>query len=95
VLGATTAVLRDMVAPDRVVLVGQAFTGYPPALDEVVAGFDAATVLSPLSLSFTRFGTGVQAVAAGTVALGPVYEDPLRSVGRTTGPSRNLESLTC
>jgi predicted NBD/HSP70 family sugar kinase len=95
VLGATTAVLRDMVAPDRVVLVGQAFTGYPPALDEVVAGFEATTVLPPLTLSFTRFGAGVQAVAAGTVALGPVYEDPMRSVGRTPRLNRRLESLPC
>jgi predicted NBD/HSP70 family sugar kinase len=83
VLGATAAAVRDMVAPDRVVLVGQAFTGYPPALDEVAAAFDAATTLPPIGVSFTRFGTGVQAVAAGTVALGPVYEDPLASVGRT------------
>ena len=83
VLGETAAVVRDMVAPDRVVLVGQAFTGYPPALDEVAAAFRDATTLPPIDLSFTRFGTGVQAVAAGTVALGPVYEDPLGSVGRT------------
>lgn len=83
VLGETAAVVRDMVAPDRVVLVGQAFTGYPPALDEVAAAFRDATTLPPIELSFTRFGAGVQAVAAGTVALGPVYEDPLGSVGRT------------
>ena len=82
-LGETAAVVRDMVAPDRVVLVGQAFTGYPPALDEVAAAFRDATTLPPIELSFTRFGAGVQAVAAGTVALGPVYEDPLSSVGRT------------
>jgi predicted NBD/HSP70 family sugar kinase len=85
VLGETAAVVRDMVAPDRVVLVGQAFTGYPPALDEVATAFADATTLPPIELSFTRFGTGVQAVAAGTVALGPVYEDPLGSVGRTVG----------
>ena len=83
VLGSTAAVVRDMVAPDRVVLVGQAFTGYPPALDEVAAAFRDATTLPSIELSFTRFGAGVQAVAAGTVALGPVYEDPLGSVGRT------------
>lgn len=82
VLGSTAAVLCDMVAPDRVVLVGQAFTGYPPALGDVAAAFRAATTRPPLDLSFTRFGTGVQAVAAGTVALAPVYEDPLAGVRR-------------
>jgi predicted NBD/HSP70 family sugar kinase len=86
VLGATTAVLRDMISPDRMVLVGQAFTGYPPALEEVIASFDAATTLPPIELSFTRFGTGVQAAAAGTVGLGPVFEDPLASVGRPARP---------
>jgi predicted NBD/HSP70 family sugar kinase len=95
VLGRTAAVLSDMVAPDRVVLVGQAFTGYPPALDEVVAAFGSATVLPPVDVSFTRFGTGVQAVAAGTVALGPVYEDPLRIVGRVSRLDRSLDPLPC
>ncbi len=95
VLGRTAAVLSDMVAPDRVVLVGQAFTGYPPSLDEVVAAFESATVLPPIDVSFTRFGTGVQAAAAGTVALGPVYEDPLRIVGRITRLDRSLHSLPC
>lgn len=95
VLGRTAAVLSDMVAPDRVVLVGQAFTGYPPALDEVVAAFGSATVLPPVDVSFTRFGTGVQAAAAGTVALGPVYEDPLRIVGRISRLDRSLDSLPC
>jgi predicted NBD/HSP70 family sugar kinase len=95
VLGRTAALLSDMVAPDRVVLVGQAFTGYPPSLDEVVAAFESATVLPPVEVSFTRFGTGVQAAAAGTVALGPVYEDPLRIVGRITRLDRSLHSLPC
>jgi len=95
VLGAAAAVLRDMVSPDRVVLVGQAFTGYPPALDEVVAAFEETTALPPVELSFTRFGTGVQAAAAGTVALGPVYESPLLSVGRVTRLDRALDSLPC
>src|SRR6478735_3031185 len=42
VLGTTTAVLRDMVAPDSVVLVGQAFTGYPPAIPDIVSAFREA-----------------------------------------------------
>jgi len=83
-----------MVSPDRVVLVGQAFTGYPPALDEVVAAFEETTALPPVELSFTRFGTGVQAAAAGTVALGPIYESPLLRVGRVTRLDRAVDSLS-
>ena len=66
-----------MVNPDRLILVGQAFTGYPPMLDEVVASFAETTRLPALTPTFTRFGAGIQAVAAGTIALGPVYDDPL------------------
>jgi predicted NBD/HSP70 family sugar kinase len=79
-LGETAAVVRDMVDPDRMILVGQAFTGYPPVLDEVVAAFGANTLLPPMDLSFTRFGTGIQALAACTIALGPVYDDPLAAL---------------
>jgi predicted NBD/HSP70 family sugar kinase len=98
VLGATTAVIRDMLAPDSVVLVGQAFTGYPPAVPDVVAAFDAATTLAPMTLSFTRFGSGIQAVAAGTVALGPFFDDPLeslRTAGRAGAAADGLDRVTC
>lgn len=87
VLGTTAAVLRDMVAPDSMVLVGQAFTGHPPAVADVVAAFEATTTLPPMTLSFTRFGAGIQAAAAGTVALGGLYEDPLGLLGRTDRPA--------
>jgi predicted NBD/HSP70 family sugar kinase len=76
-LGRVVAVASDMVDPDRVVLVGQAFTGYPPALGDVVSGYRSQTARPPVDLSFTRFRSGVQAVAACTVAVGPVYADPL------------------
>lgn len=76
-LGRTAALVHDMVHPDRVVLVGQAFTGYPPLVDTVVTAFQDATALGPADLSFTRFGAGVQAVAAGGVALGAVLENPV------------------
>nr|WP_232523564.1 ROK family protein [Nocardioides sp. MAH-18] len=79
-LGRIAATVRDMVNPDRLILVGQAFTGYPPLLDEVVASFAETTRLPDLTPSFTRFGAGIQAVAAGTIALGPVYDDPLAAV---------------
>ncbi|MFC6341907.1 hypothetical protein ACFP8W_07965, partial [Nocardioides hankookensis] len=81
-LGRVAATVRDMVDPDRLILVGQAFTGFPPLLDEVVASFAETTRLPELTPSFTRFGAGIQAVAAGTVALGPVYDDPLAAVPR-------------
>jgi predicted NBD/HSP70 family sugar kinase len=82
-LGRVAATVRDMVNPDRLILVGQAFTDYPPVLDEVVASFAETTRLPTLTPSFTRFGAGIQAIAAGTVALGPVYDDPLGAVPRT------------
>jgi predicted NBD/HSP70 family sugar kinase len=76
-LGRLAATVRDMVNPDRLILVGQAFTDYPPMLDEVLRSFHETTRLPDLTPSFTRFGAGIQAVAAGTIALGPVYDDPL------------------
>lgn len=86
-LGRIAATVRDMVDPDRLILVGQAFTGYPPLLDDVVASFDATTRLPALRPTFTRFGAGIQAVAAGTVALGPVYDDPIAAAPRRAAPS--------
>jgi predicted NBD/HSP70 family sugar kinase len=76
-LGRTAALVHDMVHPDRLVLVGQAFTGYAPVLDTVTAAVQETAAQGPADLSFTRFGAGVQAVAAGGVALGAVLEDPL------------------
>lgn len=76
VLGEAVATLRDMVDPDRVVLVGQAFTGSATVLDVVVAAFAETTALGPVPVSFTRFGAGIQAVTACTLGLGPVYDDP-------------------
>ena len=69
--------VRDIVAPDRVVLVGQAFTGCPAVLEDVTGAMAQAAVLGEVPVSFTRFGAGIQAVAACTIALGAVYDDPL------------------
>lgn len=82
-LGEVAAAVRDMIAPDRVVLVGQGFTGCPAVLGEVTEAF-ATGALTEVPFSFTRFSSGIQAVAACTVALGPVYDDPFTVVPRGT-----------
>jgi predicted NBD/HSP70 family sugar kinase len=82
VLGRVAATIRDMVDPDRMILVGQAFTDYPAMLAEVIAAFSETTRLPELTPTFTRFGAGIQAIAAGTIALGPVFDDPLGVVPR-------------
>lgn len=77
VLGRVAAHIRDMVLPHRVILVGQAFTGYSPAIADVVSSFEQTTALGRVDLQLTRFGAGIQAIAACTIGLGPVYDDPL------------------
>ncbi|MCR1781125.1 helix-turn-helix domain-containing protein [Nocardioides carbamazepini] len=80
-LGATAGSVRDMLSPDQVVLVGQAFTGDPGLLDVIVAAYEAHSALErPVPVSFTRFGSDIQAISACTVALGPVLDDPLACV---------------
>ena len=65
-------------------------------LDEVVASFDATTRLPALVPTFTRFGAGIQAVAAGTVALGPVYDDPIAAAPRrAASPDRCQGPAPC
>jgi len=86
-LGEVAAAVRDMVAPDRVVLVGQAFTGCGAVLDDITRAFHDATALGDVPLSFTRFGAGIQAIAACTIALGPVYDDPLAIAATTVRPA--------
>jgi predicted NBD/HSP70 family sugar kinase len=88
-LGRLVGIASDMLDPDRIVLVGQAFTGFPPALDDVVAGYRSQTARPPVELSFTRFRSGVQAIAACTVAVGPVYANPL-SATPARAPSATL-----
>jgi hypothetical protein len=66
-----------MSGPHRVVLVGQAFTAYEPGLEVAVGAFTDQTALGDVEVSFTRFGAGIQATTACTVALGPIYDDPL------------------
>lgn len=81
VLGTVAGSVRDMLSPDQVVLVGQAFTGDPQLLDTVVGAYRAHTALDhAVPVSFTRFGADIQAISACTVALGPVLDDPLAAV---------------
>jgi len=88
-LGRGVALARDVLDPDRVVLLGQAFTGYPPGLGHVRASFAATSVLAPLVPSVSSVGAAPQALAACTAALRPVYADPLASIrnGRPRGGS--------
>ncbi|GAA3660200.1 ROK family transcriptional regulator [Nocardioides ginsengisoli] len=80
-LGQVAGSVRDMLSPDRVVLVGQAFTGDPGLLDEITAAYAAHSALAQqVPVSFTRFGADIQAISACTVALGPVLDDPLACV---------------
>lgn len=84
VLGAAAGSVRDMLSPDRVVLVGQAFTGDPGLLDVIVTAYEEHTALEHrVPVSFTRFGSDIQAISACTVALGPVLDDPLACVELT------------
>jgi predicted NBD/HSP70 family sugar kinase len=76
-MGRVAAIVRDMVSPHRVVLVGQGFTAYPPALAATLDAFHAHSAGAEIELSVTRFGGGIQAASACTIALGPVYDDPL------------------
>jgi len=79
-LGRGVAMVRDVLNPDHIVLAGQAFTAYRPALAHLSGSFAATTALEPVSLQVTSLGHAVQALAACTAALGPVYADPLSVV---------------
>jgi predicted NBD/HSP70 family sugar kinase len=79
-LGRAAAFVRDMVGCDRVVLVGQAFTGFPHVRDALMQGFEQATTLGPARVDLGHHGDDLQAVAASTIALVPFFEDPLAHV---------------
>jgi predicted NBD/HSP70 family sugar kinase len=81
-LGTGAALLRDVLNPARVVLLGPAFTGYRPALGHVSAAFAERSVLPPLTPRVSPLGRGEPALAAVTAALLPVYADPLAAVRR-------------
>ncbi|WP_216892372.1 ROK family protein [Nocardia alni] len=84
ILGRTAALIRDMFNPDRVVLGGQAFTGYRPGVDRVAQAFAKNTALPPADLRISRFGGRVQEHAAGVTSLSVFYADPLSAMRRAT-----------
>lgn len=88
ILGHAAALVRDMFNPDRVILGGQAFTGYRPGLERVVRTFGRSTSLAPADLRISRFGSRVQEHAAAVTSLSVVYADPLSALRRATRTAR-------
>jgi predicted NBD/HSP70 family sugar kinase len=84
ILGRTAALVRDMFNPDRVVLGGQAFTGYRPGIDRVAQSFAKSTALPSADLRISRFGGRVQEYAAAVTSLSVFYADPLSAMRRAT-----------
>ncbi|GAA1872632.1 ROK family protein [Pseudonocardia ailaonensis] len=87
-LGRGVALVRDVLNPDRVVLAGQAFTAYRPGLAHVSESFSGSTALPPMSLQVSSFGPALQAVAACTAALRPIYADPLAVLRKVAARDR-------
>ncbi|SUA75188.1 Making large colonies protein [Nocardia otitidiscaviarum] len=84
ILGRTAALIRDMFNPDRVILGGQAFTGYQPGIARVARTFTENTTLPDADLRISRFGGRVQESAAAVTSLSVFYADPLSAVRRAT-----------
>lgn len=82
VLGRAAAFVRDMIDPDQIVLVGQGFTRYGPAREQVLESFRDSTTLPEIRVDFGQYGADLQPVAASSVALGVVFTDPLGAVDR-------------
>jgi hypothetical protein len=73
-----------MFNPDRVILGGQAFTGYRSGIDCVARAFAKNTNLPPADLRISRFGGRVQEHAAAVTSLSVFYADPLSAMRRAT-----------
>ncbi|HEY5858525.1 MAG TPA: ROK family transcriptional regulator [Aldersonia sp.] len=82
-LGHTVATLHDLLNPDRVILGGQAFTGYPPALPNVASAFAKVSTLARREIRVSGFGNRVQAHAAGVTSLSALYADPIAGMRRS------------
>ncbi|MEC3913935.1 ROK family protein [Nocardia sp. CDC160] len=88
ILGRTAALVRDMFNPDRVVLGGQAFTGWRPGMDRVAKAFAESTTLPAADLRISRFGGRVQEFAAAVTSVSVFYADPLSAMRRATRTAR-------
>ncbi|WP_405487921.1 ROK family protein [Nocardia sp. NBC_00511] len=88
ILGRTAALVRDMFNPDRVVLGGQAFTGYRPGMERVAKAFAESTTLPAADLRISRFGGRVQEFAAAVTSVSVFYADPLSAMRRATRTAR-------
>ncbi|WP_431955047.1 ROK family protein [Nocardia lijiangensis] len=82
-LGSTVALVRDMLNPDRVILGGQAFTGYRPGIAHVAEAFRQSSSLPPTDIRISGFGGKVQEFAAVVTSLSALYADPLSAMRRT------------
>ncbi|QIS08219.1 ROK family transcriptional regulator [Nocardia arthritidis] len=82
ILGNTVAMVRDMLNPDRVILGGQAFTGYRPAVAHVARAFNQGSSLPPTDIRISGFGGKVQEFAAVVTSLSALYADPLAAMRR-------------
>ncbi|WP_194816830.1 ROK family protein [Nocardia sp. XZ_19_385] len=81
-LGEAVALVRDMFNPDRVILGGQAFTGYRPGVAHVANSFRQSTTLPPTDIRISGFGGKVQEFAAVATSLSAIYADPLAAARR-------------
>ncbi|MBF6213864.1 ROK family protein [Nocardia puris] len=83
-LGQTVALVRDMLNPDRVILGGQAFTGYRPGIAHVAQAFRQSSTLPSTDIRISGFGGKVQEFAAVVTSLSSLYADPLSAMRRVT-----------
>ena len=81
-LGRAIAQIADVIQPDRIYLSGQAFTGVPSTVPDLLESFRGASRRPDLDVRLTLLGSGIQAVAAATVAFEAFRSDPLDALGR-------------
>lgn len=83
ILGGATALVRDMLNPEEVVVGGQAFTDPPEAIGQVQAAVAERSLLPVREIRLTRFGGRVQEAGAGIVSLSSLYADPIGALRRS------------
>lgn len=85
-LGNAAGLVRDLYAPDHMILLGQAFDTDPGTRASLVRSFEESTAFGPIDLTVPERADNVQAAAACFVALRPVYEDPLGLLDEGSSP---------